>query len=644
MLVISVEPIPGESVPGLIARAAAENYYTSVRDVLIQSSIDTPCPENVTSKSPALAAVLAKTLGTDKVDLIAAMFKTPISSKPGWHDFFGVPLRNFYRETLCRRVSPRALRISAHARAIWSVKVLSFDPQTKEILIDSCPACRKTLGWGHTRGIAFCEHCTRIEKFGEWNFERPAVDFRDYPQSIVEIEDQEALDFVVGLIDPDSTARTRFRHRVPEVFHGIDRGELFEFVVALACIFREPKARLKNINRRNPHFTPEILALAGRTVLDWPKSFGPLASIVRATSPVRSGYYSNWKDFGQVDTLTRDKRIAERLQILVKKEMVADIGCVAGLPKVRRGASRTRTDLITANEVDARYRIPRKILPRLIGDPRVTTFRESQAEKSPILFVDREIAVIAAARRELLRSSQVAALIGIPKETLPDFERRNFITREDGPVMHLVDKARCYRRASVEGFIASVRTRIAKGDPPARHVGLGGAMNALPPGQKPWGGVFQAIMEGRLPVHHMRSTSGGLANTLAVSSVAEIAAKISKDGQNETAALSNGGFLTPAAAASMLSTTMVNVYALLRAGLISRVDAKGLRRVDIIYFIKCYMFTGEIMVRMDVHRYAVRTSLAAERIFPAYTLDSGKLVWRRDEVERFLSGTVNRSE
>ena len=114
MLVIPVEPIIGESLSGLVARAAAINFYTRASDVLTQANIDTRCSECASARSSEDAMELSRTFGTNATELIKSMFKTPVAGRSGWHDFFGTPLRAIYREQDRRRVSPSRLLKNAH--------------------------------------------------------------------------------------------------------------------------------------------------------------------------------------------------------------------------------------------------------------------------------------------------------------------------------------------------------------------------------------------------------------------------------------------------------------------------------------------------------------------------------------------------
>ncbi|MBY3117314.1 hypothetical protein [Rhizobium laguerreae] len=168
--------------------------------------------------------------------------------------FFGHHLRRS-QFAVSRRVAPSVLRKDEYQRAIWSVRWLSFDPETMEQLLDKCPVCRSTLGWAMTRGVCYCDKCAD-----------PKVDLRDFPQPHVEADDEEALRYVVETIDPlisDSTFASRWQAGYPAQ----SRGELFEFGVQIAMeCERHQSGRRGSVES----IAPKSLALAGRALLKWP--------------------------------------------------------------------------------------------------------------------------------------------------------------------------------------------------------------------------------------------------------------------------------------------------------------------------------------------------------------------------------------
>jgi hypothetical protein len=234
-------PITGESLLGLLARTAERNSFTSLNKVMLLADIGTGNPHSLPSIQPQTAQRLAFVL---KIPVEEVNIRShPRISREGmtgdFIDFFGISLRTRYREKVRRRVSPRALAISPHHRAIHDLRPFSFCPETLEILIDACPLCKKHLGWLTTRGVMFCEHC--VDRDGN-----PLVDLRDFPQSLVQINDEAALQFVTDLVNPDPTIRARALGNVDRRLSGFGPGDLKDPLIFRQCIHLRDVAVLLN--------------------------------------------------------------------------------------------------------------------------------------------------------------------------------------------------------------------------------------------------------------------------------------------------------------------------------------------------------------------------------------------------------------
>ncbi len=643
MLVIPVEPIVGESLSGLIARAAAANSYTSSSDVLDQANISSRCAECASARSPGDETRLANTLGTHAIDLIKAMFKTPVVGRPGWSNFFGTPLRDIYREQDRRRVSPRALKRSPHARAIWSVRIFSFDPETKEKLIDRCPVCQRSLGWKRSLGIAFCDHCTQMDS---WGFQRPAVDLRDFPQSVVEIEDEAPLDFVTGLIDPDPAVRSSFRPTLPTMFDGVARCDLFEFVATLAFIILAPHTTRFLNRRRTDEISPEILARAGRMVLNWPKGFEQLASEVQAAASNRPGHYGVRKEFGVLHRLNGYSHLAQPFRVAIKKEINTAIERTAAR-SVLRQLMRNRQNLITAQKAEKKYGIPRKKLRRLLRDPRVCVYRAREAMKSPTLFLEPEIAALAKERNDLPKSGRIAAWLGVPVGALFELEQAGLISRENGPVIQLVGPDRCYHKKSVDTLIDLIRGQALALPSGKNCVPLRKAMHQMLPGEKPWVQTFQSILSSELHVYQNHNKRGGLSDQLSIESSDELA-KIIAHTKMPRSSLKNAEWITIDEAASIIGTAYCTILDLIKTGLIPESPdkrEKKIQRADVGRFIASYMLTPEIARQLGTNIQATNQILKSGGVRPVRRIGKRpRLVWSRSKVGCFTASYMLTSE
>jgi hypothetical protein len=242
-----------------------------------------PVAITTTLSDPTQIASLAHAFGCDPEEIRARTYQlgTFDHSTTETLNFFGTKIRAQYCEAKVRRIAPRALEIEPYHRAVWQLRPFSFDPSTRELLLDTCPVCNKKLGWRRAQGATMCDKCVDDDGL-------PNVDLRDFPQPVVDIDDVEALDFVTGLVDPLEERKASARRLLPASWHNVSNAALFESVMALASGLTMDPAGSKNAQGRvkqNADFgrlTPEMLALAGRAVIGSEAGFAALADRYRA--------------------------------------------------------------------------------------------------------------------------------------------------------------------------------------------------------------------------------------------------------------------------------------------------------------------------------------------------------------------------
>lgn len=113
-LVFRAAPVPGQSIAEVILEAAADNSYRTAGHVISAAGIDYRGDPSIFARARGREEDLAITLRMPgQVDLLRSISPNPIAGRPGWSDFFGVPLRNVHRDMRRRRVSPRADAIAS---------------------------------------------------------------------------------------------------------------------------------------------------------------------------------------------------------------------------------------------------------------------------------------------------------------------------------------------------------------------------------------------------------------------------------------------------------------------------------------------------------------------------------------------------
>jgi hypothetical protein len=260
VLAVPIELNPGEHLRDATLRGISINghAYTKVAVELTKArsfrSLSALTSIAASQEIDSLVDVLG--IRRDSEDL-KRMLSQPQTGSRIYVSFFGQTIRRSYF-TRRRRVSPLALRINEYQRAIWAVRWISFDTETMEALLDHCPVCTRPLGWAISFGVSRCEHCK--------------ADLRDFPQSKVNTQDEEALKFFTDTVNP-VVSESEFAQKWPTIYPASTRGEIFEFIVRLAmeCQRFQKGQRGAITSVENEH-----LESAGRAVLNWPTGFTDL--------------------------------------------------------------------------------------------------------------------------------------------------------------------------------------------------------------------------------------------------------------------------------------------------------------------------------------------------------------------------------
>ncbi|PDS98004.1 hypothetical protein CO659_08545 [Rhizobium sp. S9] len=259
----------GEGWSDFIYRASCENGYTRtgiVLDLLGKTS----------GKSPTHLGLAGETFDAGRaIEVFGKLTKEEVRSvlnpptrTSGTHvSFFGREVRKKTFFETYRRVAPTSLRENCYQKAIWSVRGITFDPKTHEELLVQCPRCSRPLSFAKSIGVELCAECFS---------KRVKVDFRDYPQKLIDVDDGEALKLATDLIDPEVPAPCLQLDLVPRDLRELGAGALFELIMSMAkfesfCFADQSRTSEIGIRLTTP--SPTQLAKAARAVITWPKGF-----------------------------------------------------------------------------------------------------------------------------------------------------------------------------------------------------------------------------------------------------------------------------------------------------------------------------------------------------------------------------------
>ncbi|MBO0130922.1 hypothetical protein [Agrobacterium burrii] len=505
-LVIPVRPILGESAADLIMRALFVNGYPD-SSVLRRMISKRYFRDSVTMSTLLInfADKIADMLGLPGgVDDLRPLLQPEIPGRAGFVDFFGVPIRASHLIVQFRRVSPLALRRSLHSRAVWSLLPLPYDPETKQLLLDHCPRCKKKLRFGHRYGVEKCGYCVSRDRFG---LLIGSEDLRDAVRPLVTIDCEAGLDLVSALVDP---CLRNIGPKPSQIFANEQPGHLWEFVIAVAEAL-SLSAGGRRADRRFVNIEPRYLSQAGRVLIDWPNALYDVADKVRADAHLRSDHhYGIGKELGPLLWITHDTMVAPHLRGLLKQELLENMRLSAQATfSVRKAENRFRPEMISIEEASGLTGIPRKRLSALASDPRVAVLRSTDCH-SPVLILKPELFLLIERSKQLLAPRQVAHLTGLSEPLLPSFAAAGLLTRDESACSHLIrlpEPGGYYEKASTDKLIMAIDNVVRTSTPALDAVRLSVAMATFSPmPTNRWPETASAIIEKRLQVWQSSDT------------------------------------------------------------------------------------------------------------------------------------------
>lgn len=347
----------------------------------------------------------------------------------------------------------------------------------------------------------------------------------------MEVRDEVALDFLAGLIDPNPALRARIRVSAASVLSSFERGDLFEFALAIACALTTPPGfRSKTLSRpftakEYARFMPNVLARAGRALIDWPHTIQEIASEVRECAHQREGHFGIQKELGPVLSITTDIHVHPTLRKILRDELDANLKASAAmLPRVRRAENRHRDDLVTMQAAAALLGCTRKFLARhLVGHPQLTIIKVASG-KGPTLFRASELEQVFSLWGKLEPASSAAVALGIPTSAVTDLAEAGLLNEEKGPIVSCLVGTAYYHKETLESLIARILGMVLPGEPPESAIRITVGINRLGNAEDAcWPAVFQSILSGKMAVWRRSRRVSAVMTSLAVEHITRLA-------------------------------------------------------------------------------------------------------------------------
>jgi hypothetical protein len=596
------KPIEGESLLGFFSRALDRTLIVKLKQGLALA--DVRPFGNVSGISIVERHVdgLATLFKLDRRDIVQRLHaKNRFDHhKSEAIDFFGTKIRTQYLETIFRRVSPRALKLSPHHRAVWDLRPFSFDSSTRERLLDTCPVCGQRLRWLFVRGPTHCDVC--VTDLG-----LPMTDLRDHPQPILEFDDEEAIDFAVGLIDPDPQKREVVRKLLPDALADASNSDVFEAVMSIASCFR-PEIISKTIAVGRPlraddfdGFTPDLLEIAGRMIIGGNSGFAAGTARLRAHMADRKLFHGRYAEIGPLAATVTDRRLAPVVRAFLVERFQTDLNDTSDLGLVRRRLGTVKSNSsgpwLNMQQVHELFGVSKHALQRLAGSGFVET-RRADTELSPVLMNRDEVAPLAARYKDALDEIRAKAALRLSTAELYELADRGIIERTDDAVTSMLDSKTGYSGSSVNAVIMAIKERAVPAEP-SRSIEdhLLNAARRLP-SPVPWPAIIELILSGDIKIELLREDGNEWRRLVAPADFKAFETLVRLEQVKRP--VKQSGWMTRTHAAQMLNIADSSVYKLAVSGFLpSKRDGRSrvYKRSDVERAARKCIFLPEMLER-----------------------------------------------
>jgi hypothetical protein len=451
---VPTSPFGDESLMGFIARACDRNGYPHIRHALKLGGTNVHHASFVARDTEGDLRRLSGFFGCSEEDWRSRVHGK-IAGMRGFSDFFGIPLRQYFREPKIRRISPAGLRESPYHRAVWQIKPFHYCPTTSELLISSCPnpECERTLTWNATYGVQYCEFCVGADA-------EPAVDLRSLEPPKLSADDREIYSTVAELVNPRVADEAVVNPGLP----GWPRWELFDLIVLLAVILSKRLPDRANLRKVEAFLLPDWHAnfmLACRAVLDWPKGFHDVIEVMRQGGEERAGYWGAKKEIGDLGF-----NIQKRYGATARMSTEIETQINSFFAAKGRVARRSYAAIEQSNEQWISFKGALKkygaapFLHELVAHREAGVLRVDNAKRAPVYFNEPELDALMDKRKSLVNLDRFPCLTGFTQSVVEGLIQSGHIQLATGPAARLL-------LPSVEpGEIVRLECRLAENSSP----------------------------------------------------------------------------------------------------------------------------------------------------------------------------------
>lgn len=470
-------PIEGESLDGFIARVAAHNMLENALAITsLGGVIYGHRPDLSLNGWDSLHAV-AKCLKVGPRDLQGRSYP-PTEDERDFRLFFGTPVERRHLEIRTRRFSPSALRLSAHHRALWQLRLLPFCSETWEYLLDRCPRCYSVQRWYRTNGIERCDFCVE--------------DLRRAPAELVPVEQREGCRGAVELLHPHPDRKKAALASLPPLVRELGNDGAIALLVRLFSLVDHTfplRGAAASISwGAPPRQITAALHQAWTLLAGWP---GDAITFMNKRIQGARGAYTDGNHGRSVGFLKRAAECPHR-----------EAGAAIASLRERLDLDGPSGPVIRSRTID----IPS--LTRILGRSasRLADIRQKGGLPPVFCLVNggaaarydgAEIAVIRQGYEQRLSFERAGSLLGISYHGIEQLSLMGFLPAIPHPYFAICYGGPQTTLKAFQNLCRSIENRAARGVPDP--VPLRRASMAIGGRLKPWGPIFEALRVGSIP-------------------------------------------------------------------------------------------------------------------------------------------------
>lgn len=465
-LLFPVQPAPGETALGFIARAVDANHLGSIRSFLALGGINFSIKGDYLTRLSRSLPELSELLGMPPHELKGLWGIRPLTDD-GKRKLGGVYLRPHQICHHVRRI-PRSKYPPKVHQATWMVEHLNFCPVTWTRLVDSCPVCQGKLTWPQAQNVHSCARCGG------------ALEFRG--TRTIALKHREILGWVLQLFSDDEEQVTEAINRVPPFFEIDSATDVYELVLAFGQ--SAYGAHYEGINNKGS-WTPEHLAFGVRMLLDYPKSIWDL--------------YREQGDQSQPAIFRTALRVARdhsqpAVTRNIERLMSHHWGCY---PKRTPRSSHDRYDIVCHSKAADILSVSTSCIGELVANGHLKR-AEFRSDKFTSLILRSSVVELRDRAQKWFDGSLFKRVFDLPRIAMEQLLAAGWLAEEPDPAIRILRGDQSLAGTSANHLFELLKS-LNEVQPNAGYISLDVAFTGVGGREKPWLPVLRGGLNGKLP-------------------------------------------------------------------------------------------------------------------------------------------------